>query len=88
VLDRPDQHHAPLAQSGEQPPCKRQAAGSIPCTEHHFSRLAHSQSSVLKTEGRIEVTKRAPLRESNRQRHVVQIDGGAFESRSEHQSRV
>jgi hypothetical protein len=47
VFDSTNQRHAPLAQSEEQPPCKRQAAGSIPCTEHHFACFALRQSTVL-----------------------------------------
>ena len=46
--------HAPLAQSEEQPPCKRQAAGSIPCTEHHFARFAYSRNVALKSRRRMD----------------------------------
>ena len=44
---RPFVNFTGLAQSEEQPTCKRQAAGSIPCTEHHFARFAHSAEHRL-----------------------------------------
>src|SRR5215471_5017085 len=80
---------AGLAQSEERPPCKGQARCSIPCTEHHFARLAHSAErrlgkTVAGTEARASaapVVQSAETRRSDRRWWV-------FESPSEHQSRV
>jgi hypothetical protein len=68
------QHHAPLAQSEEQ------AAGSIPCTEHHFARsFGHEESKPPASSA--PVVQSAETRRSDRRWWV-------FESPSEHQSRV
>src|SRR5262249_5748622 len=82
---------APCSLPEEQPPCRRQAAGSISCTEHHFARGRSfgGAPSWVKTEpggskppaSTAPVVQSAETRRSDRRWWV-------FESPSEHQSRV